>query len=600
MKKFLRGRVAFDTETTGLNPWAGAKIFLLGLEDEYGTILFAEPGTKEWLKAKSILEDPKIEKIAWNAKFDIKMLHAHNINIQGKIHDAMLMTYMNNEYEKNLKLKDCALRHLNMQPDEENELKKELKRLKKENPNKEINYSHVPRKIMRKYLEGDLDRTMKMFWLMEHIITGPQRRVYEIERKVICNIVKMEEWGINIDKPYIKQKIKEFKLRIVKLDKKLIDIAGCNFNPASRKDMTLILESLGIDSEHRNKDGTMKLDVKCVDNIKDTEFMSTFIEQKNLNKLISTYFNPFLEFEVNNIIHPSFWPFGQEKSGIKTGRFSCTDPNFQNVPEGGDRGSNAEMNNNKGLVRRSIIPRPGYVFLFGDFMQIEFVIFGCNTGDETILSKLRAGIDFHIATAHLLYGKNCFDGKNKDQIKAIRSKAKELNFALIYGLGIKSLAQKLKVTLGEAYKIKQKYFTAIPAAKRYLFQCQVDLVRDGYVQDQFGRRYHVPKEKCYIAANALCQGPAALVMKNTINKVYDALVGLDAHPFITVHDDLGIEVKKNQVYKVAEILSKTMEDKENFTVPLKVSIDIAEKSWADKLPWKDNKLKWKTYRKKTV
>ena len=63
---------------------------------------------------------------------------------------------------------------------------------------------------------------------------------------------------------------------------------------------------------------------------------------------------------------------------------------------------------------------------------------------------------------------------------------------------------------------------------------------------------------------------------------------------------MGIEVKKNQVYKVAEILSKTMEDKENFTVPLKVSIDIAEKSWADKLPWKDNKLKWKTYRKKTV
>ncbi len=410
----FRGRVVFDYETTGLKPHdKGTEIFLAGVEDEQGKVLMVEPGTKEFEKVVRVLEDPKVEKEGWNVKYEHAMSRKHKIKVQGVVHDAMLKTYMNNEYEPNLKLKDCARRHLKEPGLEEQEVKafiaKKNRTLKKLGIEREANYSDVPRPIMRKYLEKDLDDTMRMGWKMRHVETGPQRRVYDIERELILNVVKMEERGVRFDLPYCRSISKDLQPRIAALREEMFAQVGCRFNPNSRQQLDKVLRSLGIDTEVLNEDETMATGVLYLQPLRHHAFINTLLEYRCLIKLEGTYFSSFLEkADEDGIIHPSFWPFGQDK-GIKTGRFSMSEPNLQNIPAG-KRSDNLELKKNSGLVRRALIPRPGYVFLLGDYKQIEFVIFACNAGDAHLLADLRSGMDFHLANAYRIFGRNCMEG----------------------------------------------------------------------------------------------------------------------------------------------------------------------------------------------
>jgi len=584
-----RGRVAFDVETTGLDPWKGARIFLAGMEDEDGNVLIAEPGTMAWMAISYILQNPAIEKVGWNIKFDLLMSKEQGLQVGGKFHDAMLMTYMNNEYEPNLKLKDCARRHLKEPGTEEKVVKSIISGLRRRGL-KDANYSHVPRQLMKKYLEKDLDDTIRMMWKMEAVIKGGQSRVYEIEREVIPNAMEIERWGIHVDKAYCKKAIAANKIRIAELEGKLAGVAGCKFNYNSPDQLSRIMESLGMHTGKRGKDkkdgseGPMKTGVEYMRPFLKHPLVSTLMELRSLNKITGTYFESFLEHETDGLIHPNFWPFGSDEHGIKTGRFSSSDPNFQNIP-GGGRGHNVEMLRDPGLVRRAVTPRHGYVFLFGDYKQIEFIIFACHAGDQGLLKDIRNGVDLHTANAWRIFGKHCFDGLDKVAAKRLRFEAKELNFAFIFGMGVARYALRSGLSIGEARARKNKYFMEVPAAREFLLHAQSDLLRDGYVQDQFGRRYHVPKDLCYKAANVLCQGPAALVMKRGINRVFNNLRGLDAHPFITVHDELGVEVRRDQVWQAKEALVEGMEDRENFPVPIKVEVSVTNRSWADKKEW---------------
>jgi DNA polymerase-1 len=600
IKNFPIGRCVFDYETTGLDVYQSAKPFLLGLEDERGQVLLARPNTPEWALAHKVLSDPKVEKIGYNAKFDVGVSEASGNPVRGIVHDAMLLVFMNNEYEPNLKLKDVAARQLDMPADEETAVKKTLAKLgrefRKEKKGREPNYSDLPDELVEPYLEGDLDRTMKLFWKHEHVIKGPQRRVYQIERELIPNVVAMEKRGVLLDVPYCKKISKHLLPRMEELEKLMTEMAGIRFDFSSPPQLTTIMQSLGLDTGAVNKNGTMNTGANYMKPLQGKPFVDLLMEWRSLHKLEGTYFQPMVEKQSGGVVHPSFWPFGQDE-GIKTGRFSMSNPNLQNIPAG-QRKDNVAMKTDAGMVRRAFIPRPGYVFLFADYSQIEFVIFGCNSGDGRLLEKLRDGVDFHLATAHFLFGSDCMEGKTPEEQKRIRFKAKELNFSFMYGMGIRKFALRNNSSLQEAREAKNRYFRELPMARQFLMTSQVDLLRDGYVQDQFGRRYHVPRERCYKSANALCQGPAALVMKRGINRVFKNFVGLDAHPILTIHDELICEVRKDQVWDAAHALQEGMEDRENFPIPITVEMAVGEASWADKKNWKEVKDIWKSKRRK--
>lgn len=592
MKQFKPfGRCVFDYETDGLRIYADSKPFLLGLEDEKGQVLLARPKTPEWALAHKILADPKVEKIGWNAKFDIGVSEANGNPVRGLVHDAMLLTFMNHEYEPSLKLKEVAARQLEIPADEETSVKKELARLnrefRKEGNGREANYSDLPDELVTPYLEGDLDRTMKLFWKHEHIIKGPQRRVYQIERELIPNVVSMEKRGVKIDVEYCRKISDHLVPRMRELEKEMINLAGVKFKFSSPMDITTVMESLGLDTGVKNANGTMNTNATHMKLLQGKPFIDMLMEWRAMHKLEDTYFNSLMAKQVDSIVHPSFWPFGQNE-GIKTGRFSMSDPNLQNIPAG-QRKDNAAMKGDGGMVRRAFVPRPGYVFLLGDFSQIEFRVFSCLVGDTRLLAELKKGTDFHAATAYLLFGKNCMDGKTKEQIARIRFKAKELNFSFLYGMGLNKFALRNNCSIQEARDAKNKYFNEIPSAKRFMMESQVSLLRDGYVQDVFGRRYHVPVERSYKAANALCQGAAALVLKRGINKTFRNLRGLDAHPILTIHDEIIVECKIKDIQDAKVALEEGMTDTENFPIHMNVDISVAVPSWADKIAWKDSK-----------
>ena len=595
-KPFSSGRVAFDYETTGLRVWHGeARPFLLGLEDEEGNILLARPGTNNWRMALKILADPKLEKVGWNVKYELGVSAKENITVNGKVHDAMLMCYMNYEYEKDLKLKSVGKRHFEREPENEQTVKAYISALKRKG-NKDANYSDLPPQMVEKYLEEDLDLTLMCNWKFGHVENGTQSEVYEIERSLIPNVVELEKWGIHIDVPYCKRMLKELGPKKMALEKRMYKLAGIKFNQSSTVQLSQVLQSLDIPTGDMNERGLVPTNIESLRMHSENQFVSTLLEWRSIQKIDSTYFQPFIENNIDGIIHPSFWPFGSEKGGIKTGRFSCTNPNFQNIP-GGNRGANVEMSKDPGLVRRAITPREGYVFLFADYKQIEFVIFACNVGDESILNDLRNGMDFHTANAYRMFGRNCMEGKSEQERKKLRFQAKELNFSFIFGMGVNRCAARMGTTIEKARELKGKFFNEVPQARDFLLKSQADLLRDGYVVDQFGRRYHVPRDMCYKAANVLCQGPAAIVMKRGINKTFNNLKGLDAHPFITVHDELGVEVRKDVVWDVKHILVESMEDSETFPVNITVDVSVAEKSWADKKEWSTEEEKWKTRKK---
>lgn len=584
-QSFPHGRVTVDLETTGLDWWKGARIFMMGLEDEAGNVKIGEPGDYNWGIFLDVMKSQRIRKLGWNIKFDLKMSRQTKVKTEGEFDDAMLMTYMQNEYEPNLKLDDCSERHLRRERTSKKLIPQLLARLRRHGK-KDANYSDIPRPIMRSYLEDDLDDTTRMGWKMDYVRTGAQRRVYDIEREVISNTVEIERWGIHIDKAYCEKAIVQNNVRIKELENKLYDLGGCKFKYAGPQ-LGQIMESLGLDTGVRTKNGSMKTGADYMQQFKNTEFVATLMELRALNKITGTYFEAFIDHAVDDVIHPNFWPFGEDE-GIKTGRFSSSDPNFQNIP-GGGRGNNVEMLRDPGLVRRAVTPRPGYVFLFADYDQIEFTLFACAVGAERILQDIRNGVDFHSATAKLIEGPHCFDGLSKDEAKKLRFKYKELNFSLIFGMGVARYAQRANISPREAADRRNRYFRAIPEARDFMLQAQADLLRDGYVQDQFGRRYHVPRELCYKAANALCQGPAGLVNKQGINRTFKNLEGLDAHPFLTVHDEIAVECRKEIIREVAQAVQEGMEDRYTFPVTLTAKLSFSDKNWADKIDWKDSK-----------
>lgn len=593
---FSRGRVAFDYETTGLRIWAGkARPFILGLEDEEGNVLLARPGTAKWKRALEILGNTKIEKVGWNVKYDLGVSAYEKIAVRGKVHDAMLMCYMNDEYEKDLRLKGVGKRHFGREPQNETEVKSYLSALRRKG-NQDANYSDLPAEMVEPYLEEDLDLTMMSNWKFGHVSTGSQRRVYEIESELIPNVVRMEQRGMMVDLKYCKQMSAEMKPRMLQLEKKLYDLAGVKFNINSRNQLDSVLRSMGLDTGAAGEDEVMKTGISYMRAIEGHPFVDALMSWRQLHKIAGTYFEALQEQAVDGIIHPSFWPFGQEKGGVKTGRFSCSEPNLQNIPAG-QRSDNAEVKENKGLIRRAFVPRPGYVFVLGDYSQIEFIIFGCCAGAQRLLDDISNGMDFHLATAYLLMGRDCMDGKTAPEQSYVRFHAKELNFSFMYGMGVSKHALRAGITVQKAKQDKVDYFNAIPEARDFLLRAQADLIRDGFVQDQFGRRYHVPLDRAYKAANALCQGPAALVMKRGINRVFKKLEGLDAHPILTIHDELFLEVRERDVYDAVHALIEGMEDHENFRIPIRVEAAIAEGSWANKKKWKEVKDKWKPKRK---
>lgn len=220
------------------------------------------------------------------------------------------------------------------------------------------------------------------------------------------------------------------------------------------------------------------------------------------------------------------------------------------------------------------MPAEGYALLALDYAQIEYRIYASYSKDEQLAKSIHNGLDIHKATASIIFNKP-YDEVEKDE----RQKAKTINFALIYGVGINHLAELLNCSESEARIIKETYFSKLPTARIFINTVHELTGNRGYIRNYYHRRRRLAKDECFKAPNALIQGCAADFMKNRMLAVSKALQPYRATMLNVIHDCLMFEVPYEEMDVVVPLIKNTMEDKTTFRVPIEADCEWSMLSW---------------------
>ncbi len=543
---------------------------------------------------RELLGDPDIPKVAHNAKFDWKMANHSGVIIRGIVHDTMLMASLVNENEESHSLAYLAGKYLGFDNKWEGALndwfRKNCYRLRKQFGDNWKRYDQVPWEIMKHYASGDVVQGLKLLFLFSGPIEADYQAIYEQELRFLPQLIRIEDRGHKIDPLYFRRLRMRSPRKLKKMMRQLWDIAGEQFNPNAPMQVAAIFKGLGMESTEKTKKGNESWGKDVLAGI-DHPLARGLLAYRQLAKLSSTYYGPLANRgEECEIIHATFWQTGSKKGrSVRTGRLSSSDPNFQNIPR------------KDKSVRRGFVCRPGYRIYYWDYKQIEMVIFAHMSGDRRLLAAVRRGEDLHAATAALLFGDG-YRNASTDTKAELRQVAKTINFGIIYGMGVKKLAQSLRELLvdvspeakaaadmplgsiddGTAKGILKSYHRRLPTVGEFSRHCMFEIGRVGFVQDVFGRRYHVPVDLRYKAPNAVIQGCASNVMKRGIIRVGEQVLKNTKSGIVNdVHDEIAVEIHHSE-RRLVPLITKALEDHSTFSVPIRVDLAMTKTNWAEK------------------
>ena len=389
----------------------------------------------------------------------------------------------------------------------------------------------------------------------------------DIEYPLIFVLNDMEKSGIRIDAESLKSYGDELGERINVLKKDIYGYAGEEFNINSTKKLGEILfEKLGLTSGKKTKTG-YSTNVDVLTKLKDEHpIIPAILEYRQLTKLLSTYVEGLLGYIRNDgRIHSHF-----NQTVTATGRISSTEPNLQNIPM--RSGIGREM-------RKSFVPKEGYVFVDADYSQIELKCMAHLSKDEKLIEAFREGKDIHTMTASRV-----FNVPKEEVDPDMRRKAKAVNFGIIYGISSFGLGQDLDISRKEAQEYIDKYFESYPGVKKFLDETVENARKNGYVSTMFGRVRPVPELKSSnfmqrsfgerIAMNSPIQGTAADIIKVAMIRVYRELKkqGLKSKLILQIHDELLIETSPDELNIVKKILKNEMENAVSLDVSLTADV----------------------------
>jgi len=613
----LKGRtIALDTETTGLDPFMGARIFCYSYCTEKGEHgwLPKTPTTTQWVI--DILQDPDYRVVFQNAKFDLKMMTFEGLklnSIKAEIHDTLAMGVLLRELG-NHDLGSMVRQWLGINVDTKDSvdewLRKNNRTLSKV-LGRPLNYSDVPRKILKKYAIWDAVHTLKLFYYFLKPIKQNFWKIYRNECDLILCTVEMEKRGVIIDL----KRTKELKERAVDdmrwLEKRMRQLVGRDFvikGTGSKKDLIQVIESDFKWTLQRNPDtGQPSLDeyrllnyldrsiqslirggdeipprkliklakkqVKEKDIPKQQLFVPMMLKWRALDKMVTTYYTAFESKAIPLKKRPWLAVLHGRFNSLMaiTGRFSSSDPNLQNIPR---------------VLgpRQCFKARKGYTNYYFDYSQIEMGLLIHYARDEKLKAAWVAGEDLHMKTAIEIFE------KPKEQItKEERKKAKQVNFGINYGSGAKTLGVTLTkmgipTSTQEAYHYIQKYHEARPSVRRLMNKCKADLERHGYIKNEYGRRFRVPMKVSYKAVNALIQGCAADIMKFAMTRVWRFLKKHKCRSRIimTIHDEIVVEIHRSEQHLVGKIKRLMEKESKSFWAPISCEIEKSKNYWSDK------------------
>lgn len=402
-------------------------------------------------------------------------------------------------------------------------------------------------------------------------------RLYEtIELPLTENLAEMEWNGITIDQAMLDEVTEEMTKKVQALEQQAFDQAGEQFNLNSPKQLgALLFEKLGLPVIKKTKTG-YSTDVSVLEALQgEHPIIETLIRYRQLSKLLSTYLlglHPLIN-PATGRIHTHF-----NQMATVTGRLSSTEPNLQNIPTRTEVGKR---------MREMFVPGKDYDLLMScDYSQVELRVMASIAQDELLLDSFRHGQDVHARTASEIFGVPL------DQVTPyMRSKAKTVNFGIIYGISDFGLARQLGVPRGEAAQYIESYFARYTGVKDYMEREKQKAREMGYVETLFGRRRYLPDINAKnfnrrsfaerTAINTPIQGTAADIIKVAMLKVAENLkkAQVKSRVLLQVHDELVLEVTEEEKDQVAQIVKDTMEHAVELAVPLVADVATG-KNWA--------------------
>jgi DNA polymerase-1 len=600
------GGFAWDTETTSVNPhqadlvglsfaWEPGEAWYVPVNLDppmfggprasrkpEGT-LFEEPvtgaDTEPVLKVlRPVLEDAGVPKCGQNMKYDLHVMRRHGVDVVGVDFDTMIASFCSDPGSRIHNLDGLALKHLGLKKIATSELIGKGKN--------EITMADVPVEKVSYYACEDADVTWRLRGLLQKELQEKEvERVFrEAEMPLVAVLTRMEANGIGLDVSKLESIGAGLDGRIEEAERQIQSYADEPFNIRSTAVLgKLLFEDLELHKKAGRK--KPKKTAKGTGYATDEgtlqelspyhELPQLILTYRSLSKLKSTYLDtlPTYVDPDTKRIHTSF-----HQTGAATGRLSSSDPNLQNIPIRSEEGR---------AIRTAFVPEDGWKFLSADYSQIELRLLAHLSGDAGLREAFVQGQDIHTATAARIF-KTPVD----EVTSVLRSRAKAVNFGVIYGMGPQRLARETSVTLNEAKQFIDEYFATYPSVKDYQDKTISDAQETGYVMTLLGRRRYLPDlqsgdprifaQARNVAVNTPLQGTAADMIKLAMIRIDERLRtdGFKARMLLQIHDELLFEAPPDELDALTEMVRAEMGSALPLEVPIVVDVGVGS-NWSE-------------------
>lgn len=561
--------VAFDTETTGLDPLHDRLVgFSFSTDGKNGyyvpmshSYLGVGPQVSEAAAKKAMHAIFERRVIGHNIKFDLhfitRFLEVDRLPVHA---DTMVLAWLSD-----------SSRSLSMDSLSESLLHHEMIHFK-DTVKKGESFASVEIESACRYAGEDAYVTYRLYEVLSaHLLEkgGEEalREAEEVEFPFTLTLLSMEKEGIAIDTAVLETFKKEVASEIASLTEQIHALCGTVFNLNSTKQLGVVLfETLGLPSGKKTKTG-YSTDEQVLEGLRNAHpVIALLLQYREYHKLYSTYIEPLIALAMNDPRRRIYTSFVQ--TGTATGRLSSKNPNLQNIPVKTALGQR---------IREAFVAPQGRKLIGIDYSQIELRLLAHFSGDTVLVDAFKNGQDIHMQTAIALFGESTAAAK--------RHIAKTVNFGLLYGMGQKKLSDTLGITTKEAKEIIERYFETFPSVKGYFAGVVEQAKAAGYVETLLHRRRYfdfanaTPMLKAAYereSVNTVFQGSAADLIKLSMNKI-DAMIraeNLRAKMLLQIHDELIFEVDDDVADEYAHRFVTVMEEVMQLRIPLKTSMHI--------------------------
>ncbi len=574
-------QISFDSETTSPRPrWAepvgysvairAGEAFYIPVRAPAGEPQLDPAATLEALRP--VLENPAIEKVGQNLKYDMIVLRAAGVELAGAAFDTMLASYLIEAGGRNHNLDELSKRFLNHDTIKISSLIGSGKKQKR--------MDEVPVERVSDYACEDADVPLRLRPILQARLDEMKLNdlFLQMEMPLIDVLVEMEFNGIKVDVDRLTTLSDEYRQRLETLEDEIYELAGHPFNIASPKQLAEVLfKEHRLPVVKRTKSGP-STDADVLEQLgREHPLPAKIIEFRQFAKLKNTYVDalPALVHPRTGRVHASF-----QQAVAATGRLSSSDPNLQNIPIRTEEGRE---------IRAAFLPgHDGWRLLAADYSQVELRVLAHCSGDETLRAAFENDQDIHAAVASQVFGV-----PQSEVTSDMRRRAKAVNFGIVYGQSPFGLAKTINIEKEDAAEFIDAYFARYPRVEEFLREVLEQCRAEGFVTTIFGRRRAIRGIRPEIsghsrnlaertAINTVIQGSAADLIKRAMIAVHARLrhEARAARLLLQIHDELLFELPPDEIEPVTQLVREEMSGAADLAVPLKVDINVGA-SWAE-------------------